>query len=255
LFRVARRETFAMNVDPKEVWAVIPARGGSKSIPLKNLVPLDGRPLIEYVIRSAQKSRTVSRILCSTEDARIAETCEDCGIEVHPRPRDLARDDTPVLDVLVHLLEDLLRKEGRIPDLLPLLQPTSPFVLPRHIDTCVQKLQEDPTAESSQTITAIPHNFHAFNQRILEAGVVRFRFPREREVCYNKQSKPAHYAFGNLVVMRSSSLLERGQIFGDRSIPVIIDPPYALDLDTGEDLDTAQWFLRSGKVLLDHLGG
>ncbi len=238
-------------ISTDEVWALIPARGGSKSIPLKNLVILEGHPLIEYVINAAKKSKRFSRIICSTEDEQIAQVCIQNGIEVHNRPRELAKDDTPVLDVFVHLLQDIGRKEGKIANILPVLQPTSPFVLPEHIDHCIELLETDPSADSSQTITSMPHNFHAYNQRIIENGFVRFRFKKERKTCYNKQSKPTHYIFGNLVVTRASTVLEKGEIFGTKSLPHLIDFNYALDIDQQQDLELAEWLLKTGKVKLD----
>lgn len=234
-----------------EIWALIPARGGSKSIPLKNLVNLGGRPLIEYVINAAKKSKRITRIICSTEDEQIAQVCKKNGIEVHERPLELAKDDIRVLDVFVHLLKDIGGREGKIADVLPILQPTSPFVLPEHIDHCIELLEKSRSADSAQTITSMPHNSHAYNQRIIEDGFVRFRFEKERKTCYNKQSKPPHYIFGNLVATRASTILEKGEIFGTQSLPHIIDFNYALDIDQPHDPELAEWLLKTGKVDLD----
>lgn len=237
----------------KHVWALIPARGGSKSIPLKNLVQLGTRPLIDYVISAARASKRITRIICSTEDERIASRCEDMGVEVHHRPIHLAQDDTAVKDVLIHMLKDIVEREGRMPDFLPILQPTSPFVLPEHIDRCIDLMERDHDCDSSQTITTLAHNFHAYNQRKITAGYVAFCFPLERRICFNKQLKPKHYIFGNLVITRAQTLLEKNEIFGDRSIPLEIPPWYALDVDGREDLELAEWALNTSKVVLPHM--
>lgn len=238
-------------ITSNEIWALIPARGGSKSIPLKNLVEIRGRPLIEYVIQAAKKSKKITRIICSTEDEQIAQACLKNGVEVHKRPLDLSSDATPVLDVFIHLLNDIGSREGKIADILPILQPTSPFVLAEHIDHCVEMLEAHPSAESAQTITHMPHNFHAYNQRIVRDGLVRFRFEKERKSCYNKQTKPTHYVFGNLVVTRASTVLEKEEIFGTKSLPQIIDSDYALDIDQEKDVGLAEWLLDTEKVVLD----
>jgi CMP-N-acetylneuraminic acid synthetase len=236
-----------------EIWAIIPARGTSKSIPFKNLTNLGGRPLIDFVIAAAKSSRSINRIICSTENDRIADFCHSRGIEVHKRPPELAQDNTPVIDVLTYTLKDIENREGRVADIIPLLQPTSPFLLPEHIDVCVNKLQENNKADSAQTISTFSHNYHAYNQRIIEGNFVRFRFQEERRICYNKQSKPKHYIFGNLVVTRSSTLLEKGEIFGVKSLYNIIPFYYAADVDGPEELELAEWVLETGKVDLSFL--
>ena len=76
------------------------------------------------------------------------------------------------------------------------------------------------------------------------------KFPKERRICYNKQTKPVHYIFGNLIVTRHSTLLEKGDIFGDRSLPHVVPFQYAIDVDGPEDLDSAEWLLESGKVVI-----
>ncbi|MBI3825257.1 MAG: acylneuraminate cytidylyltransferase family protein [Candidatus Rokubacteria bacterium] len=239
-----------MKILAGEAWAIIPARGGSKSIPLKNLAPLGGRPLIEYVIDAGLASRRISRIICSTDHDGIAAVCAGRDVEVHRRPAALARDETPVVDVLCHLLEDLGAREGGVAELVPLLQPTSPFVLPGHIDACLEALARDPRADSAQTIATLPHNHHAYNQRVVEDGLLRFRFPEERARFYAKQTKPKHYVFGNLVVTRSSTIVEKRTLFGDRSLPVEIPFRYATDVDTQEDLELAEWLLATGRVIV-----
>lgn len=223
------------------VLGLIPARGGSKSIPLKNLAPLAGKPLIEYVARAALASRRLSRIVCSSDNSRIAETCASLGILTLDRPPDLSRDNTPIIDVILHVLQQVAVQNGSAPGMVALLQPTSPFILPEHIDACVEILGKKPEADSVQTITPVFHNAHAFNQRVIENGLVRFRFSAEREEAYNKQLKPKHYLFGNLVVTRSASLLKHRDCFGAMSIPLEIPRLYSLDVDTPEDLAYANY--------------
>jgi CMP-N,N'-diacetyllegionaminic acid synthase len=236
-----------------EAWGIIPARGGSKTIPLKNLVMLGGRPLIDYVIRAGQASKTLSRIICSTEHPQIATECHRMKIEVHHRPESLCRDDTPILDVLSHLLNDMEAKDRAVPEIIALLQPTSPFVLPHDIDTAVSLLRADARADSVQTLCTFPHNYHAYNQRVVENGLVRFRFPEERKECHNKQRKPTFYIFGNLIAARVRTITEQKEVFGARSLSQIIPEAYAVDVDGPEDLKKAEWLLASGQVSLPHI--
>lgn len=239
--------------DKKEILGLIPARGGSKSIPKKNIVSLAGHPMLAYVANAAKKCKTVNRILCSTDDSEIADAARACGVEIADRPLRLAQDDTHIIDVILDLLETLKKDEGYEPFAVALLQPTSPFLLPKHIDQCCGLLFKNPDAASAQTIASFPHNFHAYNQRIVENGIVNFRFEKEREVCYNKQTKPEFYVFGNLVVTKRRALLETGRVFALPSAPFEIPHAYALDVDGPEDLELAEFYIEKQKVLLPEM--
>ena len=111
-----------MRIIPGAVWGLITARGGSKTMPLKNLTPFVGRPLIDFQILAARSSGSFGRILCSTEHQAIAARCETLGIEVHPRPGHLGADDTPVMDVVADLLADINEREGAVAECIALLQ-------------------------------------------------------------------------------------------------------------------------------------
>lgn len=236
-----------------EVWGIIPARGGSQSIPRKNLIKLAGRPLLDYVFYAGKASSLLHRIICSTEDKAIASRCREINLEVHKRPRHLAGDYTPIVQVLINLLDDMYEKEGVNPFAFALLQVTSPFVLPEHIDMCVEALTKDKRANSAQTISKFPHNYHAYNQRIVNNGYIRFKFPRKRRIHYSKQTKPLFYIFGNLVVTKSRALLQRKNVFSTPSIPILIPHYYAFDLDSPDDSELAEYLISSKKVLLPHI--
>lgn len=227
---------------------LIPARGGSKSIPLKNIAPIAGQPMIAYVIAAGGKSRHLSNVICSTDHGAIASICREHGVEVLERPPYLGEDDTPVTAVINHALDTLAARDGYLPGMVALLQPTSPFLLPGHVDACIEALRASPEADSAQTVTTVFHNAHAFNQRVVKDGLVRFRFPEERRAAYNKQRKPKHYVFGNLVVIRTRAFLARQECFGEVSVPIEIPRVYSLDVDTVEDLDYADYLVSTGRI-------
>ncbi len=236
------------NIKNDFILGLIPARGGSKSIPFKNIASLGGKPMIQYVVEAGKKSKLLSKMVCSTEHENIADACQSLPVEIYERPDELAQDDTHVIDVIKNVLQVLLQREKKLPGMVALLQPTSPFLLATHIDECVNALQNNTNADSAQTVSAVIHNSHAFNQRVIENGLVQFRFLQERRAAYNKQLKPKHYTFGNLVVTRTSALLEGKDCFGDISVPVEIPRQYALDVDTAEDLDYANYLLSQNKI-------
>jgi len=232
----------------KSVWAIIPARGGSKSIPKKNLIPLGGKPLIDYVITSAKKSKAVQRIICSTDDRVIADHCQSAGIEVHDRPKYLATSSARVDEALLHILKKPPRENIKLPDAVVLLQPTSPFVLPEHIDSSVKRLFQRKNCNSVQTVIDCPHNMHAFNQRCMRGSTIHFRFRDERQLCYNKQKKPHHYLFGNLVVTRVSALLEGHGVFAEPSSALVIPSLFGFDLDRPEDIVWGEYCIEKSLV-------
>lgn len=236
-----------------ETWGLVPARGGSKSIPLKNLTAFAGRPLIDYVVLAAQASGRASRLICSTDSPEIAERCRDLGVEPHDRPAKLGQDETPVIDVIAHLLQDVAARDGAVAEFIALLQPTSPFLLPAHIDAAIAALAADSAAGSAQTVVRCPHNHHAINQRIIADGRVEFRFPEERAQAYNKQRKQPHYLFGNLLVFRAEAAVAQHAPFATPSLPVEIPFYYGFDLDGPDDVRLGEALLAAGLVALPHL--
>ncbi|MBT3533334.1 MAG: acylneuraminate cytidylyltransferase family protein [Rhodospirillaceae bacterium] len=239
-----------MNIIPGAVWGLIPARGGSKSIPLKNLTPFVGRPLIDFQILAARSSGIFGRLLCSTDHQAITARCETLGVEVHPRPGHLGADDTPVMDVIADLLEDIHEREGAVAECIALLQPTSPFLLTEHIRWSVNALLADAGAGSAQTVVPCPHNHHAVNQRVIEDGVVDFRFAEQRAAAFNKQKKEKHYLFGNFLVFRAEAALAQKTPFANPSIPIEIPFAHGFDLDAPDDVKLGQALLAAGLVEL-----
>lgn len=227
-------------------WALVPARGGSKSIPKKNVVNLGGRPMMSWGIAATQAAACCTRIICSTDDEEIATVACEYGIEVDRRPSTLATDDAAVADVA----REFLGRQETLPDILILVQPTSPFLLPDHITTLVERMTSRSDCNSGQTITPVAHNFHAWNQRVYESGEVHFKFAAERRAAFNKQSKPKLYCFGNLVAVRPAALMSGMDFFAEPSVGVEIVWPYNLDVDGPDDLRLAELLLQGGVVRL-----
>jgi len=237
---------------PGPVWAVVPARGGSKSIPLKNLVSIAGRPLLDYGVTAAKSSGVCDRIIGSTDDDRIAERFRQLGIEVDRRPSKLGGDDTPVLAVIRDLLARHQSASG-LPWLIVLVQPTSPFLLPSHAEGLVRLMAERRSAKSGQTVALCPHNHHAWNQREIADGIVHFVHQSEREKAYNKQTKPERWVFGNLVATTAAAIMAGEGLFASPSAAYPIERPYDFDLDVKSDVDIATALVTSGVAKLRHL--
>jgi len=216
-----------------KAWGFIPARGGSKSIPYKNLVKLGKISLIEKAYRTALKSGCFERIICSTEDKKIMNLCLKIGCEVVTRPQKLSGDHVKVSAVVQEFLK---RQNKTLPKFIFLLQPTSPFLRVRDIKNLYNLIRKNPSANSGQTIFACPHNFHAWNQRSFRQGLVTFVAPRKRKKAFVKQKKPSHFIFGNLVAARVTKIKKGEDFFCRPSIGLVIDQYSSFDLDTKEDL-------------------
>ncbi|MDD5389714.1 MAG: acylneuraminate cytidylyltransferase family protein [Gallionellaceae bacterium] len=234
---------------PLRSWAFVPARGGSKAIPLKNLADLGGRQLMDYCIEAAKSSRIFERIICSTEHAGIAARAVALGIEHDQRPLELCGDEVSTRAVILEFLE---RHRNELPDLLFIVEPTSPFLRPKDIAALLERMQENPVAVTGQTIAQPPHTHHAWNQREMRDGQVRFIF-EERKKVFAKQNKPVLYVFGNLIACRTAELLAGGDVFAEPSVGVEIDWPYDINIDYPNDLTLANILLKAGLVNLPHM--
>ena len=229
------------------VLGIIPARGGSKSIPKKNLVPLKGKPLILYTFEAARQSSALQRCILSTDDPEIAKLGEKHGVQVLARPESLAKDDTPMVEVVKHVIASLER-EGLLPDYFVLLQPTSPLREGRHIDESVSIFLQDPTADSVVSVVAIPHLFHPQSALKIEKGRL-VRFYAEGKLFARRQDKPPCFARnGPVVVVFKRSTVERfNNLYGEHSLPYHMSEEDSIDIDTPLDLILVEAIMRGKK--------
>lgn len=234
-----------MSNTKQNILGFIPARGGSKSIPKKNIVPLNGVPLMQYCIHAAQMSGTCSEIICSTDNMEIAEVAMNLNVGVDIRPDKLATDDSVITDVL----KEYLIRTQKSPDLVYLIQPTSPFVRAKDFVDIVEKLSVFKYAQSAQTITRVSHNNHPLNAREMNGDMVTFVFEEAREQKSNKQSKYTCFSFGNLIAFKPSALFSSSLgVFAKPSVGIEIEWPYNLDVDELNDLKLAEAILKAGLV-------
>jgi CMP-N,N'-diacetyllegionaminic acid synthase len=159
-----------------KILAIIPARGGSKGVPRKNIRDLAGKPLIYWTIKAAQDSGVIERLVVSTEDDEIASVVQGFGAEVIKRPQELAGDTTLTEPVMLHALEET-EKTGFIPDFVSLIQCTSPFLTGDIIRQCVLKLTSNLNDYDSCATFYKPH--YAFRWKQTEAGCFESEYPVE----------------------------------------------------------------------------
>lgn len=221
---------------PKEVLAIVPARGGSKGVPGKNLRPLAGKPLIVWTLEAAQAASTVSRLVVSTDDAAIAQVAAQAGAEVVHRPAELAQDTSPTEPALFHALEVLKATSGYEPDAVALLQCTSPLRGPELIDAAVRKLFATG-CDAVMTVTPIQHWYLCGT--VSDQGVFVPEYDYQRRP--RSQDMPQKYREnGALYVTRRESLNQYANRLGGDVRVIVMDPVRSIDIDTWEDFRLAE---------------
>ena len=227
------------------ILGVIPARGGSKGIPGKNLAMLAGRPLLDYTIEAALDASSLSRIIISTDDAAIAAHAQTRGIEAPVvRPWELAQDDTPILPVLLHLL-DTLEKQGETqPDAVCLLQPTSPLRLARDIDVAAA-LFSSSRVHSVVSIVPVPHHCNPVSVMTQDdAGHLSAFLSGEGDRVIRRQDKPIVFARnGPAVLITKTATLRAGSLYGEVCVGYAMPRERSIDIDEPVDLVIAEALL------------
>lgn len=240
-----------------DVLALIPARGGSKSIPRKNIRSFAGHPLIAYSIAAGLAAETVTRVIVSTDDDEIAAVSRRYGADVpFLRPAEHSQDMTPDLPVFQHALQWLAEQEGYCPDIVVQLRPTSPLRRTRHIDEAVYRLLERPDADAVRTV-CVPFQNPFKMWRIEPDGTMRPLLDTAFKEPYNmpRQLLPdVYWQTGYVDAAWISTILEKESMTGDRILPLVIDPGEWIDIDSPDDWRRAERLLESGEITFDDLG-
>jgi CMP-N-acetylneuraminic acid synthetase len=226
-----------------QVLAVIPARGGSKGIPNKNLALLCGRPLLAYTADAVKESKRLTRAIVSTDDDRIADCARSLGLDVpFMRPAALASDEAPMLPVLQHAL-DAMASQGLFADVVVLLQPTSPLRRAEHIDAAVDWLMR-AGGDSVVSVVEVPHQFNPVSVMRIEDGLLK-PFVDGPPVT-RRQDKPRVFARnGPAVVAVRADVVRGGSLYGATSWPLGMSAEDSLDVDSAWDLSLVECVLAA----------
>jgi CMP-N,N'-diacetyllegionaminic acid synthase len=221
------------------VLALVPARGGSKGIPDKNIRPLGGQTLLHYAAQAALASGVVDRTVLTTDSDRVAAEGRRAGIEVpFMRPVSLAQDDTPMLPVIEHAV-NALTEGGWEPEIVVLLQPTSPLRTGQHIRSAVQSLRET-RADSVVTVVELPRHLSPdYVMRIDQGRLVPF-LPEGTQITRRQDTRPAFVRDGTAYVFWRRTLREKRSIYGEHCHPLVIPAHESITIDTPDDWDAAE---------------
>jgi CMP-N,N'-diacetyllegionaminic acid synthase len=226
------------------IFGLIPARGGSKGIPGKNLRTLGGKSLVQRAWESAIGSGVVERVILSTDSEEIAAHGRSLGIEVpFLRPADIAQDNTPMIAVLKHLL-DHLHATDSVPDAIVLLQPTAPLRRPEHLQEAANLLQDG--VDSVVSVSEVPQHFSPhFLMKITSEGHLTYFMPDGSTVKRRQDAPRAYSRNGAVYLFRVSSFEKHQDIYGENCIPLLIPPDETINLDTMEDWERAERYFAA----------
>ncbi len=218
-----------------DILGLIPARGGSKGIPGKNLYPVMGKPLLQYTLEAAKRSRRLTRLMLSSEDAAIRRFAAGHGVACdYRRPATLATDEATTLEVVLHALQ-WLEMRGRLPDVLVLLQPTSPLRTADHIDAAIGQFLATP-AES--LVSVHPMREHPWKSLERTSGGWRFLAPPEG-ITGRRQDYPQRYYTinGALYITTPAFLRERKKFVTEGETELfVMEPAAGIDVDELPDI-------------------
>ena len=230
-----------------KVLGFIPARGGSKGVPGKNIKILAGKPLLAYTTEVALRAKSLDKVLLSTDDEKIAELGIKLGVEVpFIRPAELALDSTPTLPVVQHALE-FLKKSGEEYDAVCILQATNPLRKAEDIDACV-KMFEVGNFDCVFSTSEIPldHNpYWAFIEN--DEGLLHLATGGTEPITRRQLLPKAFKREGSIYVTRSKTILENNSLYGEKVGGYLLDLPVSINIDTMEDWKRAEEYYKNLK--------
>lgn len=229
-------------INGKTVLAIIPARGGSKGVPRKNIKDLCGKPLIAWSIEEALKSKYIDRIIVSTEDKEIANISRKYGAEVpFMRPQRLAEDDTPGVEPLIHCINWLQENENYFPDYICTLQCTSPFREFRHIDEALERLWKE---KGDSIISVCKSEISPYWMKNIKDGKL-VDFMKNSSIYKRRQDLPIVYRLnGALFIGKTDILLKNKNWYTDNTLAYIMGNEDSIDIDTVLDFKIAELLMK-----------
>jgi len=229
------------------VLGIIPARAGSRGLPGKNIAPVCGQPLIVYSLDAARGASRLARTVVSTDGEDIAAVCRAHGGDVpFIRPADLARDETPTLPVLIHVLD---RLEGSY-DAVMVLQPTSPLRLSKDIDEAIRMLEEDTEADSVISVVEVGDAHPARMKRMKDGVLEDLPFSEEFEGQRRQDLPQLYLRNGAIYLTRTRVLREQLSLKGNRCLAYVMPRERSVNIDDALDLIFAQALIAAGST--DH---
>jgi CMP-N,N'-diacetyllegionaminic acid synthase len=221
-----------------KVLAIVPARGGSKGVPRKNIRPLLGKSLIQRTFEVIQQTKGIDRVILSTDDEEIAAHGKSIGLEVpFMRPDKLATDVSSMTGVILHALDTLVETENYVPDAVVLLQPTSPLRKPGHIERAIELLNGNDAVCS---VLEVPQEFSPYYvMKITDKGYLDFFLEEGRTIKRRQDAPKAYLREGTVYLATVATIRTYHDLYGQSCVPMLIAKEESLSIDTEEDWEKA----------------
>jgi len=230
---------------PMNILGVIPARGGSKSVPRKNISLLLGRPLIAYTIAAAQNSQRLTRFLVSSDDEEIIAVAKKYGAPVpFVRPDNLATDQAPTLPVVQHAIQWLETEYNFRFDYVVLLQPTTPLRTAADIDAVIEKLV-NTGADSVVSVCDVDAYHPARMRRIVGDQLVELPIKEPKEMARRQDLEPIYIRNGAVYAVRREVVMEQNSMIGVISRPYVMPVEQSVNIDSPMDMLVAQYLMKA----------
>lgn len=227
----------------KTILAIIPARGGSKGLPGKNIRPLLGKPLIGWSIEQAQQSKYIDEIFVSTDSREIADVAESFGVKVPElRPAELASDSAPSSEFVIHTLNKY-RNKGKNFDYILLLEPTSPSRKPDDIDTAIKLAVENQEKDGVVSLGEVHMEHPIIDKRISEDGCIE-SYIDAKKVSQRQQLDKAYFPYGIVYLVKTKVFLAKKEFYGKNSIPMFIERWQCYEVDDIYDFIAIESILK-----------
>lgn len=234
----------------KKILAIIPARGGSKGIPKKNIVSFRGKPLIYWTIKAAKDAKLVKRVIVSSDDDEIIKISKSYGAEVlFKRPKNISDDKTKTIKVIQHCLNYLENNENYIADIVITLQPTSPLRTGKHLDQAIRIFKKKKKVDSLVSVVELPHIYNP--NSLLKKNKKGFFDPIEKksEQPTRRQNKTTYYAENGAAIYITKRKKINDYITGGNIAIYKMSQFQSIDIDNFEDLKLGELFYNNRHAL------
>lgn len=236
-----------MKKQNQKILALIPARGGSKRVPKKNILPLADKPLIAYTISAARQSKYINRIIVSTDSKDIAKVAKKYGAEVpFMRPKEISQSHSTEQDLFLHALNWLLENENYVPDLIVFLFPTAPFRKTESIDKAVREMLRHPEADSLRSIRLCSE--HPYKMWVEDGQYIK-PFVKDKDAnahTFSYQRLPKVYIQNaNIYITKPQTIRNKKSPVGNIVIPFVMNEEESVDINTPFDFKFAELLLKN----------
>jgi CMP-N-acetylneuraminic acid synthetase len=229
------------------ILAMIPARGGSKGFPGKNIKLLNGKPLLQYTAEIALESKYLTEVILSSDDQAIIAIAESIGIQVpFVRPASLAEDHTPTIDVIIDALK-WFENESVFFDAVCLLQVTSPFRTVEFLDKAIEKFIASG-CDSLVSVQKVPHEYNPhWTFEVNEMGNLKIATGEEKIISRRQELPDAYHRDGSIYITKTEVLLQQRSLYGKSTSFIESSPEFYVNIDTLADWEKAEQMIKNNK--------